>query len=178
MNIIATGITNIVLDLPKPVDPPVAADIEKESIFVSPDIERIAVSADGKTATVSLRDGGAAEEAVDKATRYLAMMAKQRTGWEIKTFGGVERRDTGAYHTDVNGELLRRGWMHDYGKGHIAYNGPVLRLARLVNEMAGKMYEKHFDAVDGHFPGFVEADVLQNVAISTAIQTRRPSSAI
>ncbi len=160
MNTMQGGAVTVRIDMPMVVDPEVAGDIEKESVFVSPKLERIRVSEDGASAVLEIRDGLYTQEVVEKAHRFVAVMAKQRTGFDIKTFASNVREDDGPFQAGVNEELVRRGWVHDYGKGQIAYNGPVLRLARLVNEIAGGLYEKHFDAVDGHFPGFIDADVL------------------
>lgn len=160
MNQVLTGTIDIRVDMPKQVEAEVAADIEKESVFVSPYLERIRVAEDGKTVTLEIRDASHIDEVVEKAQRYLTVMAKQRTGFDIKTYSENVREDDGPYQSGVNEEFVKRGWVFDYGKGQIAYNGPVLRLARLVNKIAGGLYEEHFDAVDGQFPGFIDADVL------------------
>ena len=160
MNQMMTGTVDVTVDMPKQVDPEVAADIVKESVFVSPYLERITVSEDCKTAVLHIRDAEHTDEIVDKANRFLTVMAKQRTGFDIKTYSENDREDDGPYQTGVNEEFVKRGWVYDYGKGQIAYNGPVLKVARLVNEIAGKLYEEHFNAVDGQFPGFIDADVL------------------
>ncbi len=160
MNKMITGAMEMVMDLPKQVDEEVAADIEKESVFVSPHLDRIAVSEDRKSATLHIHDAKHSEEVADKARRYLDVMAKQMTGFDIKLFLENERQDDGPYVANVNQELVDRGWVHDYGKGQVAYSGPVLKLAQLINEKAGKLYEKHFDAVDGHFPAFIDAETL------------------
>jgi seryl-tRNA synthetase len=150
----------ILVPLPRPVDTEVAGDIEKESVFVSPWIERIVVEADLANARVVLRPGADTAAAIDKTERYLAVMAKQVSGFEIKVFVETKRRDTGDYVRDVNAGLVERGWMHDYGKGQVAYTGPVLRLARLVDQKAAEIYARVYGAREGHFPALVEADVL------------------
>lgn len=160
MNEMITGVMEMVLDLPKQVDEEVAADIEKESVFVSPHLDRIAVSADRKSVTLFVQEAKHSEEVADKARRYLDVMTRRMTGFDIKVFLENERRDDGPYVSNVNRELVERGWVHDYGKGQVAYSGPVLKLARLINEKAGRLYEQHFDAVDGHFPAFIDADTL------------------
>ncbi len=160
MNQMLTGMIETVVDLPKQVDPEVASDIEKESVFVSPNLDRIKVNDDCKSAVLYIKSAAHSEEVIDKAMRYLQVMAKQMTGFDIKVFLENKRKDTGPYFCGVNEELVKRGWVHDYGKGQIAYNGPVLKLARLINEKAGKLYEKHFNAKDGHFPAFVDAETL------------------
>jgi seryl-tRNA synthetase len=152
--------SEVVLDLPREVDREVAGDIEKESVFVSPHIERIIVNADMKSARLVTRPGADLAEVTDKANRYLAVMAKQLSGFEIKVFVETRRRDPGPYQPGVNAGLVERGWMHDYGKGQVAYSGPVLRLAHFINEKAGELYRSAFGAVDGHFPAMIDADTL------------------
>ena len=155
-----TEFAEIVLALPRPVDDEVAGDIEKESVFVSPAIDRILVNPDRATARLVLRSGANLEEVTGKAQRFLDVMAKQLSGFEIKVFVETKRKDTGDYQNNVNEGLVERGWMHDYGKGQVAYSGPVLNLARLVNERSGELYKKAFAAKDGHFPAMIDADTL------------------
>jgi seryl-tRNA synthetase len=155
-----TEFTEMILDLPREVDDEIAGDIEKESVFVSPGIERIIVNDDRRSARLIVRPGAEAGVVLDKARRYLDVMAKQLSGFEIKVFVETRRRDTGPYVRGVNQGLVERGWMHDYGKGQVAYSGPVLKLARLINARAGELYARVFNAQDGHFPAMIDADTL------------------
>ena len=152
--------SEISVALLREVDHEVAGDIEKESVFVSPFIERIFIDADGKNARVVTRAGADLVEIEAKAKRFLEVMVKQVTGFEIKVFVDTKRKDTGPYHVGVNDELVKRGWMYDYGKGQVAYSGPVLKLARLINDKSGELYKAAFDAKESHFPAMVDADTL------------------
>jgi seryl-tRNA synthetase len=149
-----------VLNLPREVDTEIAGDIEKESVFVSPFIDRIFVNADGLTARVVTRPGADLVETKEKAARFLEVMVRQVSGFEIKVFVDTKRRDQGPYHVGVNDELVKRGWMHDYGKGQVAYSGPVLKLAKLINDKSGELYKAAFNAKDSHFPAMIDADTL------------------
>ena len=160
MNKQLTDPVQVSIDMPRQVDEEVAGDIEKESVFVSPAIDRIVVGEDGTSATVVLRDSSDLDAVMDKAARFLDVMAKQVSGYEIKVFFETKRRDDGPYQRDVNQGLAERGWLHDYGMGQVAYNGPVLKLARLINEKAAELYRREYDATDGHFPALVDADTL------------------
>jgi seryl-tRNA synthetase len=157
MGIHVGHIDGIELELPRSVDTEIAGDIEKESVFVSPFLERITIGEDMRTARLSLRANAPVEQVVDKARRFLEVMARQVSGFEIKVFAETRRRDQGPYQHDVNGGLVERGWLHDYGKGQVAYSGPVLRLARLLDRKAAELYARAFDATDGHFPALVDA---------------------
>ena len=152
--------SEISVALLREVDHEVAGDIEKESVFVSPFIERIFIDADGKNARVVTRAGADLVEIEAKAKRFLEVMVKQVTGFEIKVFVDTKRKDTGPYHVGVNDELVKRGWMYDYGKGQVAYSGPVLKLAKLINDKSGELYKAAFDAKESHFPAMVDADTL------------------
>ncbi len=162
MNKHMTDFNEVVLELPRgEVDPEVASDIEKESVFVSPMIEKIVVTSDRKSAKIVTRPGADLEVVADKARRYLEVMVRQISGFETKIFAETKRRDTGPYQVGVNQGLVERGWMHDYGKGQVAYQGPVLRLTQLINERAAELYKKAYGAIDGHFPAMIDADTLQ-----------------
>jgi seryl-tRNA synthetase len=160
MNTHVSDIREIEIELMRSIDREIAADIEKESVFVSPQIERISVANDLKTARIVLKSAGDYDTIVDKARRYIEVMSKQVSGFEPKVFIATKRRDQGAYQIGVNQGLVERGWLHDYGKGQVAYSGPVLKLARLVNEKAGQLYAEAFGAKDGHYPAMIDADTL------------------
>ncbi len=160
MNKHITSFNEIILPLSREIDREIAGDIEKESVFVSPQIDRIVVAEDLKSAKLIARDGANMEEVADKAKRFLDVMVKQVSGFEIKVFVDTKRKDTGPYQVGVNDGLVERGWMHDYGKGQVAYSGPVLKLAQLINEKAGELYKKAYNATDGHFPAMIDADTL------------------
>jgi seryl-tRNA synthetase len=151
---------SVAVEMPRPVDREVAADIEKESVFVSPHIDRIVVDEAGTGAKVVMTSADFPDDVVDKAKRFLDVMAKQVSGYEIKVFGESRRRDIGPFERDVNEALVKRGWLHDYGKGQVAYKGPVLKLAQLINQKAAELYTREFAATDGHFPAMIDADTL------------------
>ena len=154
-----TGQT-IELPLPRDISAETASDIQKESVYVSPYLERITVSEDLKTAILTPREAGHDEELVDKATRYLDAMCKHIAGFDIKTIMASCRADEGPYEEDVHGKLVERGWLHDYGKGQVAYSGPVLKLAKLISDEASALYHNEFQFDDAHFPAFVDHDTL------------------
>lgn len=147
--------------LPRKVDQNVADDIEKESVFVSPELDRITVDPDLETARLVLKNPANVEQVVDKAKRYLGVMAKQISGFETEVFSETQRRDSGEYVRDVSEKLVEKGWLFDYGKGQVAYSGPLLKLAQLINRKAGELYAEAFGSSDGSFPALVDADTLQ-----------------
>ncbi|MEM9059729.1 MAG: hypothetical protein AAGD13_04635 [Pseudomonadota bacterium] len=161
MNMAAAAANTVEIPLARQVSDEVAGDIEKESVFVSPQIERIVVSEDRAHATLLLRDGDATDETLDKARRYLDVMAKHLSGFEVKVLFETVRKDSGDYISDAHQGLVDRGWVHDYGKGQVAYSGPVLKLAHFVNAEAEKLYSQVFQTKDAYFPSFIDHETLQ-----------------
>ena len=149
-----------IVPLPKPVDDKMASDIEKESVFVSPFLEKIVVADDRATARLILRSTDQVEDVKAKVGRYLAAMTKQIGGFDIKVFVETVRRDPEPYVQRVHDKLVERGWLHDYGKGQVAYSGPVLKLARVIDRTAAALYANAFGPRDSHFPAMVDADLL------------------
>jgi seryl-tRNA synthetase len=150
----------IIVALSRGAGPEIAADIEKQSAFVSPFIERIYVEPGGNAVRIVTRDGADLVEVEAKAKRFLEVMVRQVAGFEVKVSMACKRRDSGPYHYGVNDELVKRGWMYDYGKGQVAYSGPVLELAGLINDKVSELYKSAFNAKDAHFPAMVDADTL------------------
>ena len=108
MNKPVIGEQIITLPLPKVVDDELANDIEKESVFVSPYLDRIVIEDDHQTASLHISGPSHLEEVVDKAERFLAVMAKRVSGFDVKVFLENKRRDEQPYETDVNAKLVEQ----------------------------------------------------------------------
>lgn len=158
MNVIPN---EIIIPLPRKVDMDLADEIEKESVFVSPYLERIHVEPDLASVKAVLRGNPPLEEVRDKAVRYLESMAKQVSGYETKVSFENKRQDSGSYLANANQALIDAGWLHDYGKGQVAYSGPVLKLARLIDAQAKALYIEKLGAVEGQYPALIDGDDLR-----------------
>lgn len=150
-----------VIDLPRQIDEELAADIEKESAFVSRHLSRLQVSGARDAIEVEILDHDQNGEVLGKVDRFLEAMLKRVHKFETKVFQRNERRDDGPFADNVHEELRQRGWIFDYGHGHVALSGPVLALARLVDAEAAELYGRHFGASAMSFPAFVDAAILQ-----------------
>jgi seryl-tRNA synthetase len=149
-----------VIDLPRQIDPELAADIEKESAFVSPFLRTLRVTGGRAAVELEIADRARDAEVKGKVERFLDAMLKRVHRFEPKVFWRRERRDDGALATAVNEELLQRGWLFAYGQGHVALSGPALALAELIDAKAAALYARHFGALPRSFPAFVNADIL------------------
>ena len=150
----------MIIDLPRQIDPELAADLEKEAAFVSPFLRRLRVTGDARRGGARDRRRRQDAEVQGKVERFLEAMLKRTHRFETKVFLRNERRDDARYATGVHEELERRGWLFDYGRGHVALSGPVLALARLIDARAAALYAEHFNAAPGSFPAFVDAEIL------------------
>jgi seryl-tRNA synthetase len=151
----------MIIDLPRQIDPDLAADLEKESAFVSPFLDRLRVSGSRSTVELEIADRTRNAEVQAKVERFLEAMLKRTHTFETKVFQHNARRDDGPFATGVHDELKRRGWLYDYGRGQVALSGPALALARLIDTEAARLYAEHFQAVPGSFPALVDAGILQ-----------------
>ena len=151
----------MIIDLPRQIEPDLAADLEKESAFVSPFLNRLRVTGGGSAVELEIADQARNAEVQAKVERFLEAMLKRTHRFETKVFQRTERRDDGPLATGVHEELKRRGWLFDYGRGRVALSGPVLALSRLVDARAAELYADHFSAVPASFPAFVDAEILQ-----------------
>ena len=150
----------MIIDLPRRIDPELAADLEKESAFVSPLLTRLRVAGERDRVELEIADHDRDGEVQAKVQRFLNAMLKRTHRFETKVFLETERQDSGPLATGVHDELVRRGWVFDYGRGHVALAGPVLALARLIDASAGELYARHFGALPGSYPAFVDAGIL------------------
>lgn len=150
----------IVIDLPRQIDETLAADIEKESVFVSPHLSVLRVNPERTNVAAELTDPMWDADVREKLGRFLDAMLKRVHQFDTKVFLQTERHDPNPFHTDVHGELKRRGWVHDFGGGHVALAGPALNLARAIDAAATDLYRQNFPFEDRQYPALIRADLL------------------
>jgi hypothetical protein len=67
----------MIIDLPRPIDPELAADLEKEAAFVSPVLRRLQVGGARDRVELEIAEGAAQDEVRGKVDRFLASMLKR-----------------------------------------------------------------------------------------------------
>src|SRR5262245_35772189 len=82
-----------VIDLPRQIDPELAADIEKEAAFVSPFLRALRVSGGRAAVELEIADRASDAEVKGKVERFLDAMLKRVHRFEPKVFWRRERRD-------------------------------------------------------------------------------------
>ena len=127
---------------------------------MSPFLSGLRVSGSRAAVELEIADRDRDAEVKGKVERFLDAMLKQVHRFEPKVFLRSQRRDDGPFATEVNEELMRRGWLFSYGQGHVSLAGPALALAQLIDAKAAALYAQHFRAEPRSYPAFVDAQIL------------------
>jgi seryl-tRNA synthetase len=144
--------------LSKAIDADLAADVEKQAVYASPDIKRLRVN--GARTEVEVEFDGDEAQIRDKVARYLDTMVAKFRKLQRKELARNSRRDSGGYATGVYAELKRRGWVLELGRGQVGLAGPALGLARALDAACARLGRDRFGAVEQVYPSLIPADVL------------------
>jgi seryl-tRNA synthetase len=141
----------------RPIDAELAAEIEKQSAWISPTVTELRVDEDGRT--VSFRvEGSDAEGARAKVARFVGDMVERHRVLPRKV---VLRRELAGrtFATDAYGELLRRGWVVELGRGRVSLRGPALAVVHAIDEDAARI-ARRMGALEEAHPALVPASLL------------------
>src|SRR5262249_728242 len=114
------------------LEPDLAADIEKQGAFVSPDIRKVRVR-HGNRISYELSPTADPNLAHAKLSRYVVRMVSSHRPLPRKAVGAHRRKDPVPLVDDAYSELVRRGWVLELGRGQVGLRGPALRLARALD---------------------------------------------
>jgi seryl-tRNA synthetase len=147
------------ITLPKAVDEDLAADLEKQSVYVSPSVRGVRVNAARDAVDVDMVDDKD-PDAKDKVERYIDAMVSRFRKLPKKIFAENKRRDKGAYGHDVYGELKKRRWVLELGHGQVGLAGPALAAMRAIDNQCRTLGLQSFGAVDENYPALMPSEVL------------------
>lgn len=146
--------------LPKAIDSDLAADLEKQGAYVSPDIRRIVVEADGQGVRFEATPEADVAALRAKLDRFATAMVSKYRKLPRKVLHTMERRDAAPFATGVYGELKRRGWVKELGRGQVALAGPALRVLRMIDEEASQIGLTQYAAVEETYPTLIPVATL------------------
>src|SRR5215470_4612190 len=112
--------------------PELAAEIEKQSVYISPGIRRITVGAEANSIIIEHDESEDTDTLQRKASRFLSSMIDGFRPLERHIVSSVQRQDTGPLETNVYAKLKERGWVVELGIGQVALAGPALALANAI----------------------------------------------
>ena len=147
------------IQLPKAVDEDLAADLEKQSVYVSPSVRGIKVTAARDAVEVDVADDKD-PEARAKVERFIEAMVSRFRKLPKKVFAENQRRDRGSYGHDVYGELKRRRWVLELGHGQVGLAGPALALMRAIDAQCARLGVERFGAVHENYPALMPSEIL------------------
>jgi seryl-tRNA synthetase len=138
-----------------------AAEIEKASVYFSPDLECLRVSPDLGSVTIKAHPGADLDALRSKVLRAIGSMVASARDIPTKIY--FERKRAKILARGVDAELTRRGWVFEHGHGQASLFGPPLRLLQLLDQRFAELYRSHFGAIDRMYPAMVSPALLQRV---------------
>ena len=166
----ARSARTLILRLPAAIEwsSELAAEIEKQSVYVSQHIRRMTVGADGVSVTVE-HDGSEDEPTLRrKADQFLTSMVEGLRVIDRQVVAEVTRQDSGPLETDVYEKLKSRGWVIELGLGQVALAGPALALAKAIEERAAGIGRGQFGGIDRHYPTLIPTKMLARCGYITS----------
>jgi seryl-tRNA synthetase len=148
------------VQLPRPIDTDLAADVEKQAVYASIHIRRLRVNAQRTSVEVVREETADEAELRFKIERYLETMVSRSRPLQKKELMRNVRCDSGPYEVGVYDELKRRDWVHELGRGQVGLAGPALRLAQTLDRRCAALAAERFDADAAAYPALIPADVL------------------
>lgn len=156
-------LSNATIELPlnRPADAKLAADIEKQSAYVSPLIVSLRVTEGGTAVVAECNASGAVlDDIVGKLARFLDAISRnfrqierrvlfERTGHPIRAGG-----------SRIHDAFRARGWMFEHGHGQVSLSGPPLRALDALDRRLVEIYTRDFAAVDQLYPAMIKAELL------------------
>ncbi len=143
----------------KDIHPELAAELEKQSVYISPNLHQFKLSPDRTQIVVAYRDE-AHEDISRKVDRFVSAMSRGFKPSEKKLLATNARVDTRPYETDVFAKLVERGWVLDLGQGQVGLSGPALALANTIDRQVAKIGRERFAGQERHYPAIIPVDVL------------------
>jgi hypothetical protein len=157
---------NFTIQLGKPIDADLAAEVEKQGVYATPLVRRIRVSAD--RASVQVESDGEEGVVRPKVERYLQAMVGRFRKIAGKVMAVNQRVNKAPLETNVYQKLLQRGWAIELGLGQVGLAGPALALTRFLDGQWRKLGLEVFGAEEQSYPALIDADVLRRCGYFTS----------
>ena len=148
------------VDLGRVIDADLAADIEKQAVYVSPHLHGLRVREDGAAVTFTVDDDAGLDDAREKVERFIVDMVQKFRKLSRKVLASNTRKSGHPLERGVYDELKRRRWVLELGRGQVGLAGPALRLARTLDEECRALGVDRFGASEESYPALIPASVL------------------
>jgi seryl-tRNA synthetase len=148
-----------VFSLDHPLEPDLAEEIEKQSVYVAAGLRQMAASPD-RTELVVKYEGIDEAALRGRVERFVASMLKGFRPVAYKVVRQHQRRHQTPFATDVFANLVERGWVIELGPGQVALAGPALALTAAIERKVAQIGRARFDAVERAYPTLIPASAL------------------
>lgn len=156
----STAPADLVIGLARSIDPALAADIEKQSVYVSEDLLSLRVAEELNAVRLVCRPQADPEVVRDKVQRFLDAMLKRFRRIEPTVHHRRGRASAAPMERRVFAQLVERGWAFEHGQGVVSLHGPALALLDGLDAELAADYRKRFGAVAHSYPATIKASVL------------------
>jgi seryl-tRNA synthetase len=147
------------IQLPKAVDEDLAADLEKQSVYVSPSVRGVRVNGSRDGVEVDLIDDKD-PEARAKVERFIEAMVSRFRKLPKKIAFTNQRQDKAPLETNVYQKLKERRWVLELGHGQVGLAGAALQCMRAIDEDCRQLGIQQFGAVEENYPALMPSEVL------------------
>jgi hypothetical protein len=149
-----------VVEAPRPIDAELAAEIEKQAAWISQRVTELRVEPGGRAVRFRVTEGGVVADERAKVARFLGDVAGRHRAVPRKVVLRRERQGRGrAVTSDAFGELVRRGWAVELGRGRVSLRGPALAVVRAIDEDTERL-ARRMGAVPEAHPGLAPVALL------------------
>jgi seryl-tRNA synthetase len=148
------------IELARVIDADLAADIVKQSAYVSPSLRALAVEEGGRAVSFAVTGGDAAGEVGAKVERFVRDMTDKHRKLPRTVVGAHRPRRERALASGVYEELKRRRWAIELGRGQVGLAGPALACARAIDDECARIGRDAFGAADESYPALIPSAVL------------------
>jgi seryl-tRNA synthetase len=150
---------------PVPIDAELAAEIEKQSAWVSSSVSQLRVAEDGRSVHFHVT-GSDAQQQRAKVSRFVSDMVERHRAVPRKVV--IRREHAGRMPSPgAFEELLRRGWAVELGRGRVSLRGPALAVVRALDEDVARI-ARRLGAVEESHPALAPATLLARCGYFTA----------
>jgi seryl-tRNA synthetase len=158
--IVPPGTSLIRIKLEREIEADLAADLQKNSVYISDDLLFLKVEPGGREVAVGYAADADLGRLTGKVDRYLKAMIGKTRRIATTVHYRRARRDPSPLTCGVEEELKQRDWLFEHGRGQASLAGPPMKLIKALDDRFATLYHERFSAVDRMYPAMVGADLL------------------
>lgn len=141
------------------VHPELVPELEKQAVYVSPNLQELKVSADRSQLLIT-HQYNEDEDIEQKVARFVDALRRDFRPSERKVVARHASASGRQYETDVFKKLVDRKWVLDLGQGQVGLSGPALAVAHAVDRTVAEIGRTRFKGIERSYPTIIPAHVL------------------